>query len=64
VLRPDGTITTRTVEQPRSEWVVVIEDHHPGYTSWRQFLSNEQRLAANKATVPTVTDRVCQQALL
>ncbi len=47
VLRPDGTITTRTVELPRLEWAIVIHDHHEGYISWEQFLSNEQRLAAN-----------------
>jgi DNA invertase Pin-like site-specific DNA recombinase len=47
VLRPDGTITTKTVELPRSEWAIVIHDHHEGYISWEQFLSNEQRLAAN-----------------
>jgi DNA invertase Pin-like site-specific DNA recombinase len=47
VVRPDGTIVTRTVELPRSEWAVVIADHHPGYISWAQFLANEQRLAAN-----------------
>ncbi|HWE59642.1 MAG TPA: recombinase family protein [Solirubrobacteraceae bacterium] len=47
VLRPDGTITTRTVELPRSEWQVVIHDHHEGYIGWEQFLANEQRLAAN-----------------
>ena len=46
-VRPDGTITTRTVELPRSEWAIVIADHHPGYISWEQFLANEQRLAAN-----------------
>ena len=38
---------TRTVELPRSEWAVVIQDHHEGYISWEQFLANEQRLAAN-----------------
>jgi DNA invertase Pin-like site-specific DNA recombinase len=47
VLRPDGTITTRTVELPRSEWAIVIQNHHAGYISWEQFLANEQRLAAN-----------------
>ena len=47
VLRPDGTITTKTVELPRSEWAIVIQDHHEGYISWQQFLANEQRLAAN-----------------
>jgi DNA invertase Pin-like site-specific DNA recombinase len=47
VLRPDGTITTKTVELPRSEWAIVIQDHHPGYINWQEFLANEQRLAAN-----------------
>jgi DNA invertase Pin-like site-specific DNA recombinase len=46
-VRPDGTITTKTVRLPRSEWAVVIEDHHPAYISWEAFLANEQRLAAN-----------------
>ena len=46
-VRPDGTITTRTVELPRGEWAIVICDHHQGYISWEQFLDNEQRLAAN-----------------
>lgn len=46
-VRPDGTITTRTVELPRCEWAIVIRDHHPGYISWEEFLANEQRLAAN-----------------
>ena len=47
VVRPDGTIVTRTVELPRSDWAIVIQDHHPGYITWPQFLANEQRLAAN-----------------
>jgi DNA invertase Pin-like site-specific DNA recombinase len=46
---PDGTITTKTIELPRSEWPVVIQDHHPGYISWQAFLANEQRLAANNS---------------
>lgn len=46
---PDGTITTKTVELPRSEWAVMIHDHHPSYISWQQFLSNEQRLQANNS---------------
>ncbi|MGZ6639292.1 MAG: recombinase family protein [Solirubrobacteraceae bacterium] len=46
-VRPDGTIITRTIELPRSEWAILIQDHHPGYISWEQFLANEQRLAAN-----------------
>jgi DNA invertase Pin-like site-specific DNA recombinase len=44
---PDGTIRTRTIERPRSEWAVIIQDHHPAYIKWDRFLANEQRLAAN-----------------
>src|SRR5215471_6829102 len=44
---PDGTIRTRTIERPRSEWTVIIQDHHPGYIRWETFLGNEERLAAN-----------------
>ena len=47
VIDPDGTIRTRTVERPRSEWAVIIQDHHPAYIRWETFLANEQRLAAN-----------------
>ena len=46
-VKPDGTIVTRTVALPRSEWPVLINDHHPGFITWEQFLANEQRLAAN-----------------
>ncbi|MBE3111335.1 MAG: recombinase family protein [Acidobacteria bacterium] len=46
-LDPEGTIRVRLVERPRSEWPVLIQDHHPAYISWETFLANEQRLAAN-----------------
>ncbi|MGA2015143.1 MAG: recombinase family protein, partial [Solirubrobacteraceae bacterium] len=44
---PDGTITTTVTALPRSEWPVVIADHHAGYISFEQYLANERRLAAN-----------------
>jgi len=44
---PDGSVRTHTVELPRSEWEVVIHDHHPGYISWEEFLTNETKLATN-----------------
>ena len=47
VVAPDGSIRDTTYEQPRSEWSVVIQDHHPGFISWEQYLANQQRLAAN-----------------
>jgi excisionase family DNA binding protein len=36
------------VELPRSEWAVVIHDHHPGYIDWETFLRNEARLQRNR----------------
>jgi excisionase family DNA binding protein len=45
---PDGTIRTSTVELPRSEWAVVIHDHHPGYIDWDTYLRNEARLQRNR----------------
>ena len=45
---PDGTIRSKTTLLPREEWGVVIQDHHPGYISWEQFLRNGERLDANR----------------
>jgi excisionase family DNA binding protein len=47
VVRPDGTIVTKTSELPRSDWAVLIHAHHPAYITWEAYLHNEQRLAAN-----------------
>ncbi len=33
---------------PEEQWRVVIADHHPGYITWEQFLTNRRRLAANR----------------
>jgi DNA invertase Pin-like site-specific DNA recombinase len=43
----DGVIRTRTVELPREEWAVVLQDHHPAYIGWETFLANQRRLTAN-----------------
>jgi DNA invertase Pin-like site-specific DNA recombinase len=47
IVGPDGSVRDTTYEQPRSEWAVVIQDHHPSYIRWEQYLANQQRLAAN-----------------
>ena len=47
---PMGLLGTRTTELPRSEWPVLILDHHEGYISWEQFLTIEAKLAANRTT--------------
>jgi DNA invertase Pin-like site-specific DNA recombinase len=48
VVNPDGSVRTATTQRPRAEWGVCIQDHHPAYISWDQFLANEARLAANR----------------
>ena len=50
VVAADGTITTKHIRLPRSEWAVVIHDHHPAYISWETYLANERRLSANATT--------------
>lgn len=34
-------------KKPRSEWTVLIPDHHLGYISWEQYERNQAMLAAN-----------------
>jgi DNA invertase Pin-like site-specific DNA recombinase len=50
VVSPDGTIKTKTMAVPRSEWPVVIQDHHPGYISWQEHLANVARLQDNNTS--------------
>ena len=65
---PDGTIRTGTVELPRSEWAVVIHDHHPGYIDWDAYLRNEARLERNRTNAgerpPRAGEALLQGVLL
>jgi DNA invertase Pin-like site-specific DNA recombinase len=38
-----------TAVKPREQWTTVIEEAHPGYLSFAQFLANQDVLAANAA---------------
>src|ERR1019366_9209448 len=31
--------------KPRSQWTVLIRDHHPGYISWEQYERNQRMIA-------------------
>jgi hypothetical protein len=42
-----GRVHAALVQRPRSEWPVLIKDHHEGYITWADYLANEARLAAN-----------------
>lgn len=61
---PDGTVHTGISEQPRSQWPVLIHEHHEGYIDWAQFLANETRLAGNRtnagARPPREGSALCQ----
>ena len=45
---PGGTVHTAIAERPRTEWPVLIKDHHEEYITWPDYLANEARLAANR----------------
>jgi len=61
---PDGTVHTGLVERPRTEWPVLIAEHHDGYIDWADYLANEARLAANRtnagARPPREGSALCQ----
>ena len=38
---------TRGHHKPRSEWTVLIQDHHPGYITWEKYEQNQKTLADN-----------------
>jgi DNA invertase Pin-like site-specific DNA recombinase len=42
-----GQVRRRRRKLPRSEWGVLILDHHDGYIDWDTFQANQQRIAAN-----------------
>lgn len=42
--RPRKTIGHK---KARSEWTVLLHDHHPGYISWEQYERNQALIAAN-----------------
>ena len=37
---------------PRSEWQVLIPDHHPGFIDWRTYEANQARIARNTRPGP------------
>jgi excisionase family DNA binding protein len=61
---PDGSVHTGITERPRSQWPVLIREHHQGYIGWAQYLANEARLAANRtntgARPPRQGSALCQ----
>jgi len=42
-----GKVRKRVRRLPRSEWAVLIPDHHEGFIDWDTFEANQARLASN-----------------
>src|SRR6476646_4889712 len=42
-----GARTKRVRQLPRSEWKVLIPDHHPGLIDWPTYAANQDRIAKN-----------------
>ena len=42
-----GKVRKRLRRLPRSEWGIVIHDHHPGFIDWDTFEANQNRIAQN-----------------
>jgi DNA invertase Pin-like site-specific DNA recombinase len=46
----DGQVVRRTHRVPVGQWQFVIQNHHPAYISWEEFMDN-QRILTNNRTV-------------
>jgi DNA invertase Pin-like site-specific DNA recombinase len=44
---PSGKVRKRLRRLPRSQWTIVIREHHDGFVDWQTFEDNQARLAAN-----------------
>jgi DNA invertase Pin-like site-specific DNA recombinase len=51
-LNAAGARAKRMRKLPRSEWQVLIPDHHPGFIDWRTYEANQDRIASNTRPGP------------
>jgi DNA invertase Pin-like site-specific DNA recombinase len=47
-----GVRRKRVRQLPRSEWQVLIPDHHPGFIDWQTYEANQDRIARNTRPGP------------
>jgi hypothetical protein len=43
----DGQIRQQVRRMPRDNWLVEIQNHHPGYLTWEEYLAHQDRLESN-----------------
>jgi DNA invertase Pin-like site-specific DNA recombinase len=51
-IAPDGHLRKRIRVLPRSEWKVLIRDHHKGFIDWETYEMNQSRIAKNTRPSP------------
>ena len=44
----DGSVKSRITQAPMDSWLVRIQDHHPGYIGWDEFVRNQELLEKNR----------------
>jgi DNA invertase Pin-like site-specific DNA recombinase len=47
-----GHLRQRTRHLPRTDWAVLIPNHHPGFITWETYLANQERIGANTRPLP------------
>lgn len=47
-LSPEGQIATKVQAQPMNSWLVLIQEHHPGYINWDQYLAHQRMIEQNQ----------------
>jgi DNA invertase Pin-like site-specific DNA recombinase len=48
----EGQVQARVQPQPMESWPVLIQQHHPGYLSWDDYLENQQMIEQNQTNTP------------
>jgi hypothetical protein len=48
----EGRLKKRIRTLPRSEWAVLIQDHHKGFIDWEAYEMNQSRIAKNNHPTP------------
>ncbi len=52
ILNESGAARKRVRKLPRSEWQVLISNHHPGFIDWQTYEANQDRIAKNTRPGP------------
>ena len=53
-LTPEGEVRCHIRRAERSQWRVILQQHHEGYIDWEQFECNQLRLEKNRTSAQTM----------